>query len=93
MRDRFVAVRVDADRRPDISERYTLGGWPTTAFLTADGGFQSGDWAMGTRIGQYMVFDEENPNSLWNCVTRARENARGIRENISAEMWECIHLF
>jgi uncharacterized protein YyaL (SSP411 family) len=35
--DRFVAIRVDADRRPDISERYSLGGWPTTAFLTADG--------------------------------------------------------
>src|SRR4051812_29435912 len=35
--DRFVPVRVDADRRPDISERYSLGGWPTTAFLTADG--------------------------------------------------------
>lgn len=35
--DRFVPVRVDADERPDISERYTLSGWPTTAFLTADG--------------------------------------------------------
>src|SRR6202011_883408 len=37
VRDRFVAVRVDTDRRPDINERYNLGGWPTTAFLTADG--------------------------------------------------------
>jgi uncharacterized protein len=35
--DRLVPVRVDADRRPDISDRYSLGGWPTTAFLTADG--------------------------------------------------------
>ena len=34
---RFVAIRVDADRRPDIASRYTLGGWPTTAFLTSDG--------------------------------------------------------
>ena len=33
----FIPVRVDADRRPDISERYALGGWPTTAFLTPDG--------------------------------------------------------
>jgi len=33
----FVPVRVDADRRPDIGERYSLGGWPTTAFLDADG--------------------------------------------------------
>jgi uncharacterized protein len=35
--EEFVPVRVDADRRPDISERYGLGGWPTTVFLTADG--------------------------------------------------------
>ncbi|MCA1564037.1 MAG: DUF255 domain-containing protein, partial [Acidobacteria bacterium] len=34
---RFVPVRVNADRRPDINERYNLGGWPTTAFLTAAG--------------------------------------------------------
>jgi uncharacterized protein YyaL (SSP411 family) len=34
---RFVAIRVDTDRRPDINERYNLGGWPTTAFLTPDG--------------------------------------------------------
>jgi uncharacterized protein YyaL (SSP411 family) len=33
----FIAVRVDADRRPDIAERYSLVGWPTTAFLTPDG--------------------------------------------------------
>jgi hypothetical protein len=35
--DQFVPVRVDADERPDISERYSLGGWPTTAVLSADG--------------------------------------------------------
>jgi uncharacterized protein len=37
IQDRFIPIRVDADRRPDIAERYSLGGWPTTAFLTADG--------------------------------------------------------
>ena len=35
--ERFVAIRVDADRRPDIASRYTLGGWPTTAFLNGEG--------------------------------------------------------
>lgn len=42
IRDRFIAVRVDTDRRPDINERYNLGGWPTTAFLTSDGGVLTG---------------------------------------------------
>src|SRR5262245_29996163 len=35
--EHFVAVRVDADRHPDVNERYNLGGWPTTAFMTPDG--------------------------------------------------------
>jgi uncharacterized protein YyaL (SSP411 family) len=45
--DRFVAVRVDADRRPDINDRYNLGGWPTTAFLTPEGELLGG----GTFVG------------------------------------------
>ena len=45
--EKFVPVRVDADRRPDISSRYTLGGWPTTAFLNADGEILGG----GTFVG------------------------------------------
>lgn len=35
--ERFVPVRVDADERPDVSDRYDFGGWPTTAFLTPTG--------------------------------------------------------
>ncbi len=41
--DRFVPVRVDAEARPDIAERYGLGGWPTTAFLTPDGDLLGGE--------------------------------------------------
>jgi uncharacterized protein len=33
----FVPVRVDTDRMPDVNERYNMGGWPTTAFLTPTG--------------------------------------------------------
>lgn len=32
----YVAVRVDADARPDLTERYNMGGWPSTLFLTPD---------------------------------------------------------
>ena len=58
------------------------------AHLPADG---SPAAPMGSRVAQYMVFDRDNANSLLNCVTRARENSRAIRENISAEMWECLN--
>ncbi len=32
----FVPIRVDVDKRPDISDRYNFGGFPTTAFLTPE---------------------------------------------------------
>jgi uncharacterized alpha-E superfamily protein len=43
------------------------------------------------RIRQFMTFEPSNPSSLLSCLTRARENARAIRENISAEMWENVN--
>src|SRR6266705_1685121 len=43
--ERFVAIKVDRDERPDIDSRYQVavqalsgqGGWPLTAFLTPEG--------------------------------------------------------
>jgi hypothetical protein len=33
----YVPVRVDADRRPDVNERYNCGAVPSTVFLTPEG--------------------------------------------------------
>jgi uncharacterized protein len=38
----YVPVRVDNDVRPDINQRYNMGGWPTTAFLTPEGDILTG---------------------------------------------------
>jgi hypothetical protein len=38
----YVPISVDTDRRPDINDRYNLGGWPTTAFLTPTGDLMGG---------------------------------------------------
>ncbi len=43
----YVAVRVDSDRRPDINDRYNMGGWPTTAFLTPGGHLLGGTTYVG----------------------------------------------
>ncbi len=37
LNDRLVPVRVDADRHPEVQDRYIAGGWPTNAFLTPTG--------------------------------------------------------
>ncbi|MGH7298728.1 MAG: DUF255 domain-containing protein [Polyangiaceae bacterium] len=34
---RFIAVKVDVDSRPDFEERYGDYGWPATVLMTADG--------------------------------------------------------
>jgi len=42
---------------------------------------------------EFLVFDRNNPNSIFSCVRAARENARSVREYISSEMWEQINTF
>ena len=42
---------------------------------------------------QYMVTDKENPNSVMNIVTHARENARSVQDHITKEMWQCLNDF
>ena len=40
---------------------------------------------------QYMVTDKDNPNSVVNIVTHARENARSVQDHITKEMWQCLN--
>lgn len=35
--NRFVPIKIDNDRRPDLNRRYNMGGWPTVAVLTPKG--------------------------------------------------------
>jgi uncharacterized protein YyaL (SSP411 family) len=37
VRDKFIAVRVDVDARPDLQERWSDWGWPATIVLASDG--------------------------------------------------------
>ncbi|MCA9403239.1 MAG: alpha-E domain-containing protein [Candidatus Omnitrophica bacterium] len=40
-----------------------------------------------TNVINFLVFDDQNPNSVFSCLSQARENARTVREMISSEMW------
>ncbi len=53
--DRFVPIRVDNDRRPDVNRRYNMGGWPTTAFLTPEGEIlHGGTYIPPEQMRQYL---------------------------------------
>ncbi len=45
--DGFVPVRVDADRHPRVRERYHMGGFPSTVFLTPSGTILTGATLLG----------------------------------------------
>ena len=40
-----------------------------------------------------LTLDSEHPTSVLNCITRAREGARTVRDVFSGEMWEAINTF
>ncbi len=39
-----------------------------------------------------LAFDTADPSAIAGAVGAARENARGARETISSEMWECLNV-
>jgi uncharacterized alpha-E superfamily protein len=39
----------------------------------------------------FVSLQRNNPNSIYSCLSLARENARTTREQISSEMWEQIN--
>ena len=58
-----------------------------------------GDTALRAKYGRvdarsvsaWLAFDRDNPASIASSVTRARENARGLRDRIPSEMWESLN--
>jgi uncharacterized alpha-E superfamily protein len=39
-------------------------------------------------VMDFMVREESNPSSIWNCLRAARENARAVRGALTTEVWE-----
>jgi uncharacterized alpha-E superfamily protein len=42
-------------------------------------------------VFEFLAFRQDNPSSIVQCIFKARENARTIRDRISREMWEDIN--
>ncbi|WP_442588380.1 alpha-E domain-containing protein [Pedobacter sp. AW31-3R] len=40
---------------------------------------------------EYLLFNRDNPNSILNLITRARENARSVQEHIAKDLWQCLN--
>jgi uncharacterized alpha-E superfamily protein len=53
--------------------------------------YQRYDVAIARTAFDFLGYSEDNPNSIGQCIIRARENARTIRDRISRELWEDIN--
>jgi uncharacterized protein YyaL (SSP411 family) len=78
----FVPVRVDNDVRPDINQRYNMGGWPTTAFLTPEGDILTGATylppdQMADALGKVVSYYRSNRSGIDSRVHEARQRAAG----------------
>ena len=49
------------------------------------------DKSYAENVFEFLAFRQDNPSSIVQCVAKARENARTIRDCISREMWEDIN--
>jgi len=75
----YVPIRVDKDRRPDINERYNMGGWPSLAILNSDCEVITG--------GTYFSSDQL-AELLEKVATAYREKRDTIQELIKATIEE-----
>jgi uncharacterized alpha-E superfamily protein len=44
-------------------------------------------------ILEYLILSPDNPNAIRTIVARARENARGMQDHVTKELWECVNEF
>jgi uncharacterized alpha-E superfamily protein len=42
-------------------------------------------------VCEILAYDATNPSSIVGALSAARENARGVREAVPSEIWECLN--
>jgi len=89
---RFVEVNqhLTVDLGEDLANQ-----WQPLVYTTGDYAAFEPRHGRPTRenVLRFLTFDRENPNSILSCLQRARENARIVREVISAAVWEELNIF
>src|SRR6476620_4984610 len=89
---RFISVNLNLSL--DMPGEAGQQWWPLVVITGDDAEYQARiETTTKESVVQFLTFDYGNPNSIVSCLRAARENARGVREIISAEMWEHINKF
>lgn len=76
----------------DQSKKLEADWSPVLASLGEDEAYaETGRGADRMTVTNFLLFDREHPNSIVSCLATARENARTVRAEIAAEMWEQLN--
>jgi uncharacterized alpha-E superfamily protein len=98
--NRFIERAENMARFVDATLQVTLdssGGsdaeWAALLQLTGDSARFQERFGTATKdtVIAFLTLDAGNPSSIVSCVYAARENARAMRESITAEMWEQVN--
>ncbi|QDU82729.1 hypothetical protein Pla110_44910 [Polystyrenella longa] len=99
---RYVERAENVARFIDVNYNITLGEtdafgnqWAPLVYTTGDQEDFEERFGEATRekVLKFLLFDEQNPNSIISCASYARENARTIREIIPSVVWEQLNKF
>lgn len=101
---RYIERAENVARFIDVNQSLTLSSqadftpqWAPLIFTTGDEALfeelYDTDRYDQRHVFQFLTFDSRNPNSILSCLTKARENARCVRENLTTAMWEEINKF
>jgi uncharacterized protein YyaL (SSP411 family) len=87
----YVPIRVDNDVRPDINQRYNMGGWPSTVFLTSSGDILTGATylppdQMANALTRLAGYYRTNQAEIATRVLEARKRSEGATSRSAAEI-------
>ena len=86
---RMLDVNYQTSLLPQSADTAELGWRGLLSISELTGHFVARYGAIDPRgVMDYMVRNEENPSSIWNCLRAARENARAVRGALTTEVWE-----
>lgn len=95
---RYLERAEDTSRLLDVEIHHMLedstmpGSRAATTLLTVMGlPTQPGHVSDIGEVTDLLAFSGSQPSSVISSLRGARENARGIRESISSELWECLN--
>jgi uncharacterized alpha-E superfamily protein len=74
----------------NLDEKRLIEYWSPIVMATGDEQefFKLHPHATGNAVTEFLVFQPENPNSIFQCISSARENARMVRDQLTMELWE-----